>query len=304
VTRRPRTGRAGPRTAAGQSGLLVLPLVLLIILGLAGLRGVVVTPRWNGPLRQDGVAIGLGLEAVLGALLAMMIRRRSRLSHAARLSGIQLNDMAARLRVMLILILGAGMIALGVTIDNSRPHGPGGELEPLYLGHGPHHHMPPVHKRPPGGLHVPLPAIVYGLFIVVLVAAAVVSLWWARMFRLPPAGNTDDVVAEDPEDLREAVESGRSALRVADGTRAAIIACYLAMESSLAERGAARAAADTPDELLARAASRGLVRGTATARLTALFYEARFSSHPMATRQRDEAEYALDEIAAALAEPP
>jgi hypothetical protein len=44
------------------------------------------------------------------------------------------------------------------------------------------------------------------------------------------------------------------------------------------------------------------VRGTAAARLTALFYEARFSSHPLGRRQRDAAERALDELAAALAE--
>ena len=44
------------------------------------------------------------------------------------------------------------------------------------------------------------------------------------------------------------------------------------------------------------------MRGTAAARLTALFYEARFSSHPLDRGQRDAAERALDELAAALAE--
>ena len=45
------------------------------------------------------------------------------------------------------------------------------------------------------------------------------------------------------------------------------------------------------------------MRGTAAARLTALFYEARFSSHPLGRGQRDAAEQALDELAAALASP-
>ena len=45
------------------------------------------------------------------------------------------------------------------------------------------------------------------------------------------------------------------------------------------------------------------MRGTAATRLTALFYEARFSSHPLDDSQRDAAEQALDELAAALAEP-
>jgi hypothetical protein len=72
------------------------------------------------------------------------------------------------------------------------------------------------------------------------------------------------------------------------------------MEQSLAGAGTARAVADTPDELLARAAGLGLVRTGAAARLTALFYEARFSSHPMLLAQRDEAQQALAELADSL----
>jgi hypothetical protein len=74
------------------------------------------------------------------------------------------------------------------------------------------------------------------------------------------------------------------------------------MENRLAERGAARAVSDTPDELLARATSNGIVRGQAAGRLTALFYRARFSSHPLDGGERDAAEQALDALAAALAE--
>jgi hypothetical protein len=142
--------------------------------------------------------------------------------------------------------------------------------------------------------------LLYGLLIVTLLAAVWLSVWWSRRFRRPGLSRADGLIAEDSEDLREAVESGRSALRTIDDARAAIIACYMAMESRLAERGAARAVADTPDELLARATQSGVVRGTAAARLTALFYEARFSSHPLDRGQRDAAEHALDELAAAL----
>jgi len=74
------------------------------------------------------------------------------------------------------------------------------------------------------------------------------------------------------------------------------------METTLAERGTARGAAGTPGELLTRANEAGLVRGTAAGQLTALFYEARFSSHPLGHRQRDAAERALDELAADLAQ--
>jgi hypothetical protein len=78
----------------------------------------------------------------------------------------------------------------------------------------------------------------------------------------------------------------------------------VAMERRLAERGAARGAADTPDELLARAVAAGVVRGGAAGRLTALFYEARFSTHPLVAGQRDAASAALDDLAAELAAKP
>jgi hypothetical protein len=103
------------------------------------------------------------------------------------------------------------------------------------------------------------------------------------------------------DELREAVESGRAALAEIDDARAAIIACYVAMERSLAERGTQRSVADTPDELLARAVAAGTVRGPAASRLTALFYEARFSTHPVAAAQRAAASAALDELARELA---
>jgi hypothetical protein len=76
------------------------------------------------------------------------------------------------------------------------------------------------------------------------------------------------------------------------------------MERRLADRGTARGAADTPDELLARAVAAGTVRGGAAARLTALFYEARFSTHPLGASQRDAASAALDELAGELAAKP
>ena len=62
----------------------LLPLALLIILGLAGLRGAVTSPRWDGPLHRDGVVIGLALEVVLGTLLLITIRRRSASQDAQR----------------------------------------------------------------------------------------------------------------------------------------------------------------------------------------------------------------------------
>jgi Domain of unknown function (DUF4129) len=304
TSRQPGTtpGTTTPRTA-GRTGTpwpLVLLLVLLITLGLAGLRGVVPQPGWNGPLRQDGVVIGVALEVILGTLLVITLRRRSASSNAAAV-----NPVAVKLRGVLTFVLGAGMAAVAVVIvtglhlhlfSAAARTPPAREKRKL-----------PTPKLPAGpSLHlvtfrISLTALLYALLIVVLLAGVVLSVWWARRLRPPVGAREEDFIAEDPEELREVVESGRSALRALDDARAAIIACYAAMENSLAERGTARAAADTPDELLARATDSGLVRGTAASRLTALFYEARFSSHPLDRGQRDAAEQALDELAAALA---
>jgi Domain of unknown function (DUF4129) len=302
--RRRRTPGDGPPLAPGQYWPLVLPLALLIILGLAGLRGSVITPKWNGPLQHDSLVIGLVLEVILGFLLVLTARRRAAATRAAMVSNVPVNDVAAKLRGVLIFVLGAGMLAVAAAIiENLHVR------LPVRNAPTPFSSLPPVHRAKPtpqgssqASFHFPLAAVLYGLLIVVLVAAVLLSVWWSRRFRPSLRARNDDYIAEDPEDLREAVESGRSALRTVDDARAAIIACYLAMERSLAERGTARTLADTPDELLRRATASGLVRGTAAARLTALFYEARFSSHPLGRGQRDAAEQALDELAAALAE--
>jgi hypothetical protein len=108
---------------------------------------------------------------------------------------------------------------------------------------------------------------------------------------------------DEQSELSRAVESGRSALHRVDDARAAIIACYVAMERSLAAAGAEREVAETPDELLARAGAAGLVHGRAAGVLTALFYEARFSSHPLPPERKQSADDALAALADELSVP-
>jgi len=296
----------GSPAAAGQPWPLVVTLALLIILGLAGLRGAVATPRWNGPLRHDGPVIGLALEAVLVVLLVITLRRRSAARKAAAVSGAQPYDVAVKLRMVLGAVLGVGIVAVAVAIILGLHLHAFSPVPSRLLPSA----RPRVSLKAPSGprpehlpsIHVSLTAVLYALLIAALVAGVLLSVWWSRRFGLPTGTREDGFVVEDSEDLREAVESGRSALRSVDDARAAIIACYVAMENSLAERGTARTVADTPDELLARATRSGVVRGTAAARLTALFYEARFSSHALSRGPRDAAERALDELATALAD--
>src|ERR1700761_5053992 len=68
---------------ARQQIVRLLPLVLLIVLVIAGLRGVVPAPRWNGPLKADGLAIGIALEVIFGALLLVVRARDAAAGRAA-----------------------------------------------------------------------------------------------------------------------------------------------------------------------------------------------------------------------------
>ena len=285
------TPRPGSRPVRGPDWLVrVLPLTLLIILGLAGLRGAVTAPRWNGPWQRDGLVIGLALELVLGILLVITMRRRGR----AELASGAVDSVAVKLRGVLIFLLSTGMAVVAVvTIVGLHLHLFNGKVRPQPIPTSPR--VRPSLRTPPTGsphsstFHFPAAALLYGLLVVVLVAAVVLSIWWSRRFRPTGRISADGFIAEDPQDLREAVESGRSALRTLDDARAAIVACYLAMEASLAERGTARAIADTPDELLARATATGLVRGTAAARLTALIEATRADELMITTMAYDHA---------------
>jgi hypothetical protein len=288
----------------------LLPLVLLIVLVIAGLRGVVPAPRWNGPLKAYGLAIGIVLEVVFGALLLVV---RSREATARRAASARPYDRADEekdveppqaLRFTLRYVLSACMIGVAIVIitDLHLHFFANSRLPKQSVPKVSHPPKPPPGGGGGGGIQIPLGPILYGLLIVVIVAAVVVSIWWSTRLRRPAA----PLVIEDvsTEELREAVQEGRAALARIDDARAAIIACYVAMERSLADRGTARGAADTPDELLGRAVAAGVVRGGAAGRLTELFYEARFSTHPVGAGQRDAASAALDELAGELAAKP
>jgi uncharacterized protein DUF4129 len=305
-------GTAGAWRRAGSASRwpeLVLPVSALIIVGLAGLRGEVSRPQWVGPLHGDPVAVGVALEVVLGIMLVITTRRLAARARAGTVKTVA-STVAVALRQVLVSVLVAGMIAVAVIIPLGLDHHlfsrPTGVQPGQAVGQVP---APPATAPERRfsfhlfSLHFHLTTgLLYGLLALVILAGAVLRVWWVRQDRPSRTIRAYHYLgsAPDSQELLEVVESGRSALRAIDDARAAIIACYLAMEARLDERGAARVIADTPDELLTRATAMGIVRGTAAARLTALFYEARFSSHPMDRGRRDAAGQALAELAAEL----
>jgi hypothetical protein len=271
-------------------------LALLTLLVAVGLHGQVPAPAWarrSQPYDAEVVGALLAVSAVL--LLALAARSRG--APPGQL-------LAARLRTALWYLLGIGIPALVVTLVllvvnvpllPARPGGTALRLPVARPG------RLPAAGAPVAGSHFPLSAILYGLAAAALVVAiGAVTLMIVRHARREPMAEPQPAAHEYGEALQEALLWGQRALLELDDARAAIIACYVAMEQSLARAGTARASAETPDELLARAARALTISAGAASRLTELFYEARFSSHRLRPAHREAAERALAELVSDL----
>ena len=297
-----RNGGAVRRRAPTRYALPVLAAALVIV-ALLGVGAAAPPVSWASRWRADGFAIAASLDALL-VVLWVALRWRQR---ATPLAGYP----AAELRRWLQSTIGVSIV--GVTIVALMA------LAGLELGHvhlNPSHRIQPMPKlrarRLPGksqsGASISgsdVRYLLYGLIGAVLLAAIIGCLLVLRRLRRSwvriEAVREAELDILDQEGLRKAVASGRSALHQFDDAQAAIIACYAAMEASLAAAGASRLAAETPDELLGRAQTAGVLHGLDAATLVALFYEARYSTHPLPPAVRQQAEDALDAILAELA---
>ena len=154
-----------------------------------------------------------------------------------------------------------------------------------------------------GGAPPRLPATAHGspwlLLAGMLIALALLLALtaWSRRTRRRATGPPCDQARLA---LGQSLAAGRAALAGPRDPRAAIIACYAAMERGFAAAGSAPAAADTPAEVLARATGAGLVRSGSAARMAGLFRRARYSSEPMTGADSAAAASALDQMQADL----
>ncbi len=280
-------------------GSYLLPLIagLLLVAVIAGVSAA--TPNavgTGGPWYRDARTLGLVLEVALVLLFAAVWtlgRRSPRRGYPV---------LALRRALRRVIAFAIIVVAALLVINSLHPHF--GTTKRVKAIIKPKRLRMPRTRHPVkfvgAPLHAPwLPYVLLALLAVIVVVAAFAIATRRRMHRAFAA--FDGEFLEDADELQRAVESGRSALRDVDDARAAIIACYLAMEGSLEGAGTARAAAETPDELLERAVAVGLVHGAAARRLTTLFYEARYSTHPLPPSARDSARQALDELSAELA---
>jgi Domain of unknown function (DUF4129) len=101
--------------------------------------------------------------------------------------------------------------------------------------------------------------------------------------------------------LAARLAAATDALHQGADPRQAIIACYAELERGFADAGSAPRNADTPAEVLGRAASAGLIRSRSAADLTGLFRRARYGAQPMTPADSAMAGHALDAMRAELA---
>ena len=170
---------------------------------------------------------------------------------------------------------------------------------------------------------LPFETVLNAVLLAIAAATAVYVVWRLALLvvrlvglRLPASRGGAVSTPYDPGD--ESAEDAETALRkrlAEDLTmlsagiedvpdpREAVIACYARMERALAEAGSARRADEAPLELLARVLAEQYVPEGDVRRLTELFEEARFSSHPVTDEMRAAARRSLANVADALAVP-
>lgn len=263
----------------------------------------------SGPLSyRGGFLFLLALACVVGgALLAANYRRAVQHTDSP-------DPVAERLRDTAVLLLTGATVLVPVAVLLSHRTHPSGrdvrteESVPAGTPSGPPVTQAPAPSASSGRATA---GSSFDLFQLLLVVGAVLAsvvvivalVRWLRWYLAGKAGPGLQLIPgtrqTEESALAGAVASGRRALHGEDA-RAAVIACYAAMETTLGRSGVARLDSDSPTDLLHRAVTGGTLTGNAAGELTELFREARYSSHPMDDGHLLRARTALDEIAAQL----
>jgi Domain of unknown function (DUF4129) len=270
----------------------VLLLLGLAAVGLSGRRDL----DWAALTAAPG-STWVGLALISGATfvvvsVALVVRRILRDAEDEDAAAVSLDGPRPIWpQFVVLLVIAVGAVLVYLLLKNGTDLPLRNHQQGALTGNG--HHLPGD-----GSDHSAINK--WTLLIAVLVGAAI-AVGVATVRRRA------DTSEELPDDEQQPAEPGALAEAVAaaemeldshgDDTRAAIIAAYLAMERHLAATGTARQVSDTPTDLLLRAMSASRVSTGAATRLTDLFREARFSTHPMAPTARADAVRALARVA-------
>jgi hypothetical protein len=276
-------------------------LVLLVMLAVIALRGYLPgagEPPVRDPQAGSGFAtlvvmLFLCESSALFILLGIIGRPQKRLRMPAapsRVGGrpLRITWRQAALAAAIVLM---SMVALGAPLFVSRPTH---ERNHSMQSPGTAQQQPSGQPTPPGETFSDTPIVIAAAALLVEIAV----LGTVVLARSPVTQVGEPEVPSGPQPrpavsgllaraaelgLAEVIEPGRD-------PRAAIIACYSAMERGLAEApDAAPLASDTPSEVLARAVDHGVLHSHAAAQLVGLFTEARFSPHRMTEKHRESA---------------
>jgi multisubunit Na+/H+ antiporter MnhB subunit len=245
----------------------------------------------SGQVIYDVIGAADGAAFIASIVLLVLVFRARRQKREADPAG-EDEETPLWVRALSVLLslaaVGLPLWLIGYELRRKHAHG----LSGLFGGGGLHHrHASAV----PGS----------GWSVFTGMAIAAVALIVAGVIMLRHRAARDPLSAlpsldDQPAGLDDALSAGAAAIAEVDDPRAAIIACYAAMEQNLAGAGAAPAAADTPGEVLTRAATTGLIRSAAADQLTDLFRRARYGGRDMTETDRAVAQAALAQLRAEL----
>jgi hypothetical protein len=294
---------ADRRSAAPRIAGLAVLVVLAVVFArarAAGMTPPVVPP--SGSAIQTIIRI-LSIAVMAAAAILLLGGRRIRkiLVPGANAQKKKVGGKPSR-RVVIAALVGLlfalGMQVLGNTMnDQKRPPPPSQSAQPQDESRLARQHPQPQAEPEAGiGDEVILVAalLTLGLLVVVLVRRR------SELLEEEPADDEEETMAKAMRAARAAVLD-----RAITDPRSAIVACFAAMEDALADRGGALTPqdSDTPSEVLHRGVERASLPELPTFALLRLFREARFSTHPMTERDREEADYSLRELLRALGAP-
>jgi hypothetical protein len=263
--------------------LAVLALLVIAGLGISSLHGAPVT-KGVGLHGSSGVVVALGVAVIAVAAVMTISAVRGLIRAVPRKQAdddqVQIiperNDtLWQRMGALLfaLLVVGgavAAMFAVGRLHLSPATGGADTGSRPV---------IPSVaataNPVPSTSSHTPSTGRLFVLICAIALLVVVVgstALW--RLRRRTQDSPRQDAV-RDETTTAEVLHQAAVALAHPTDPRAGILACYRAMEQRLARAGTAHHVADTPEDLLGRAARSGLLIPESARRLAALFREAR-----------------------------
>src|SRR5215469_6600184 len=200
----------------------VLVTALLILLTVAGIRAIGPAGDLGRPA-GDIVTVALLLEVLIaGMFIALRWRRQP---PAGDLTGRLHRIVSAALVVSFLGVL-LGLVLYEAHFKTGQPRHRVVPIKP----HGARsrfkaHPIPTIHLPP-------LRDVLIAILIIAIIVVLILAWLRRRVARIRLEAPPDLGVDEAADELARALESGRMALRDVDDARAAIIACYVAMEQT------------------------------------------------------------------------